>query len=328
MIPFSIAGIQMHVSASHSNVAMMKHKIEVLTSVYPWVQMVTFSELCAFGPLTHHTQEFPNPVEDDFRELARKHGIWLIPGSMFRSSGEKIYNTASVINPDGEVVGRYNKLFPFYPYETGVTPGNEFLIFDVPGVGRFGITICYDMWFPETSRTLAVEGVEVILHPTLTATIDRDIELSIVQATAATNQLYVFDINGLGDGGTGRSIICGPDGRVLHQASTGEEMIPIEIDMERVRRSRENGILRLGQPLKSFRDRKIDFTVYDKKKGTPYLDKLGPLIKPSRMNIKQITEALESNGLDEETRSGDPFVPDPEQHLSNQYVKNEQKNKQ
>ena len=108
------------------------------------------------------------------------------------------------------------------------------------------------MWFPETSRTLAVQGVEVIIHPTLTGTIDRDIELAIVQATAATNQCYVFDINGLGDGGTGRSIICGPDGRVLYQASTGEEMIPIEIDMERVHTGRENGILRLGQPLKKF----------------------------------------------------------------------------
>ena len=68
---------------------------------------------------------------------------------------------------NGEVVGRYDKIFPFYPYETGVTGGDEFLIFDVPDVGRFGITICYDMWFPETSRTLAVQGVEVILHPTL-----------------------------------------------------------------------------------------------------------------------------------------------------------------
>ena len=137
-------------------------------------------------------------------------------------------------------------MFPFYPYEVDVTGGDEFLIFDVPQVGRFGLSICYDMWFPETSRTLATNGVEVILHPTLTATIDRDIELALVQATAAINQCFVLDMNGLGDGGTGRSIICGPDGRILHQANTGEELIPIEIDMERVKRSREMGVLRLG----------------------------------------------------------------------------------
>ncbi len=294
MTPFSIAGIQMHVSAGRPNIEVMKHKIEVLTSVYPWVQMVMFSELCAFGPLTSHALPFPNAVENEFCAIAKKHGIWLIPGTMFQKKEDRIFNTASVINPEGLVIGRYDKLFPFYPYEAGVTGGNQFLIFDVPDVGRFGITICYDMWFPETSRSLAVQGVEVLLHPTLTATIDRDVELTIVQATAATNQCYVFDINGLSDGGTGRSIVCGPDGRVLYQASTGEETIPIEIDLERVLRSRENGILRLGQPLKSFRERNIDFTIYNAK-STPYLESLGPLIKPTRM--KEITEALNFNGM-------------------------------
>jgi hypothetical protein len=148
------------------------------------------------------------------------------------------------------------------------------------------------MWFPETSRTLAVNGVEVILHPTLTATIDRDIELALVQATAATNQCFIFDINGLGDGGTGRSIICGPDGRVLHQASNGEELIPIEIDMERVRRSRELGVLRLGQPLKSFRERKVNFDIYQSGVQLPYLQTLGALNKPTRFD--KITEALKA----------------------------------
>ncbi|MEQ8415458.1 MAG: carbon-nitrogen hydrolase family protein [Imperialibacter sp.] len=293
MTPFSIAGIQMHVSASYSNLPVMKHKIEVMMSVYPWVEMVVFSELAPFGPLTYHAQEFPNDSEKEFCEIAKKHGIWLVPGTMFQKKEDKIFNTASVINPQGEVVGRYNKMFPFYPYEVGVTGGDEFLIFDVPKVGRFGLTICYDMWFPETSRTLAVNGVEVILHPTLTATIDRDIELAIVQATAATNQCFIFDINGLGDGGTGRSIICGPDGRVLHQASTGEELIPIEIDIERVKRSREMGVLRLGQPLKSFRDRNVSFDIYKEGAKTPYLSTLGQLNKPTRLN--QIKEALETD---------------------------------
>jgi predicted amidohydrolase len=285
MKPFSIAGVQMNVSASHSNVPAMKHQIDVMMAVYPWVQMVVFSELCPFGPLTYNVLEFPNSIEGEFREIAKKYGIWLIPGSMFQKKDNLIFNTASVINPEGEVIGRYSKMFPFYPYEAGVTGGNEFVIFDVPEVGRFGVSICYDMWFPETSRTLAVQGVEVILHPTLTATIDRDIELSIAQATAATNQCFIFDINGLGDGGTGRSIICGPDGRVMHQASTGPELIPIEIDIERVQRSRELGVLRLGQPLKSFRDRRVNFNIYEKNKKHPYLDSLGHLIKPTRLKL-------------------------------------------
>ncbi|MEQ8624311.1 MAG: carbon-nitrogen hydrolase family protein [Vicingaceae bacterium] len=304
MKPFSIGGIQMHVSAAHSNIELMKHKIEVMTSVYPWVQMIVLSELCAYGPLLHHAKPFPNDDEKTFQELAKKHGIWLIPGSMFQKKNEQIYNTATVINPQGEIVGRYDKMFPFYPYEDGVTGGNQFLIFDVPDVGRFGVTICYDMWFPETSRTLAVNGVEVILHPTLTGTIDRDIELSLVQATAATNQCYIFDINGLGDGGTGRSIVCGPDGRVLYQASTGPELIPIEVDMERVKRSREEGLLRLGQPLKSFRDKNVVFDIYHGHTH-PYLNELGTLTKPTR--LKQIQQVMGSEVSDPATNTSKDF---------------------
>jgi predicted amidohydrolase len=304
--PFSIAGVQMPVLASVSNVPLMKHKLDVLMTVYPWVQMVMFSELCAFGPLTYFAKEFPNNTEEEFQEMARKYKIWLIPGTMFQKKDGKIYNTASVINPDGEVIGRYNKMFPFYPYEVGVEPGNEFLIFDVPEVGRFGLSICYDMWFPETSRTLAVNGVEVILHPTLTGTIDRDVELALAQATAATNQCFFFDINGLADGGTGRSIVCGPDGRVLYQASTGPELIPIEIDMERVQRSRESGVLRLGQPLKSFRDRKVHFDVYEKGHNPQYLNSLGELIKPTRM--QQITKVMQETII---PTDGDHTFPNP-----------------
>jgi predicted amidohydrolase len=216
--------------------------------------------------------------------MAKKYGIWLLPGSIFERDGDKIYNTASVINPAGEVVTRYRKMFPFYPYEVGVTAGNEFCVFEVPDVGKFGISICYDMWFPETVRTLTVMGAEVILHPTMTGTIDRDIELSIARAMATVNQCFFFDVNGLDTGGSGRSVVCGPDGRVLYQAEGNEEIIPIELDMERVQRSRELGVLRLGQPLKSFRDHIGHFSIYQKGAKNPYLDSLGPLIKPTRLD--------------------------------------------
>ncbi len=288
MQPFSIAGVQMRVNAAAPNVAAMLLKLDILMNIYPWVDMVVFSELCAYGPLTYHAQPVPGEFEQQMCAAAAKHGVWLLPGSVFERRDGLIFNTASVINPEGTVVTRYRKMFPFYPYEVGVTPGAEYCVFPVPGVGTFGVSICYDMWFPETSRTLAVMGAEVILHPTLTGTIDRDIELSIAQATAATNQCFFFDVNGLDSGGSGRSIVCGPDGRVLYQAQHNEEFFPIEIDLERVRRSREMGVLRLGQPLKSFRDHASDFSIYQPGIRHPYLDSLGPLIKPSR--LQELTE--------------------------------------
>ncbi len=278
---FSIAGVQMRVSGAHSNLPMMKYKLDVLMSIYPWVQMVMFSELCTRGPLTAFASEL-DVYDREFAEMAKKHKIWLLPGSVFERDNGKVYNTASVYNPEGHVVGRYRKMFPFYPYEEGVTGGDQFLTFDVPNVGRFGVSICYDMWFPETTRTLAAMGAEVILHPTLTNTIDREIELSIVRSSAAINQCFIFDINGLEAGGNGQSIVCGPDGRVLYQAHTSEEIIPLEVDIERVKRSRERGVLRLGQTLKSFRDRHVAFDVYQPGKQSEYLNSLGPLEKPDR----------------------------------------------
>lgn len=276
----------MKVSAVASNVEMMKLKIDITMNLYPWIEMIVFSELCAFGPLTHAAQPVPNTFEKEMQQKAKQYGIWLLPGSIFEKSEGKIYNTASVINPTGEVVTRYRKMFPFYPYETGVSPGKDYCVFDVPGVAKFGVSICYDMWFPETIRTLAAMGAEVILHPTLTGTIDREIELSIVRAMASINQCYMFDVNGLDTGGCGRSIICGPDGRVLHQSEGTEEIIPLELNIERAKRSRELGILRLGQPLKSFRDHIQSgiFDIYQPNVPTPYLDSLGPLIKPTRLD--------------------------------------------
>lgn len=283
MTPFAIAGVQLSLSATTPNLPRMQASLDAHMGLYPWVQMVVFSELAAHGPLTVHAQPLPGPTEAAFSAMAAKHGIWLVPGSIFERSGDLVYNTASVIDPLGHVVGRYRKMFPFRPYEAGVECGESFLVFDVPNVGRFGVSICYDMWFPETSRTLAAMGAEVILHPTLTNTIDRDIELSIARATAAQNQCFFFDVNGLGDGGNGRSVVVGPHGDVLHQAGTSEEWIPLEIDLDRVRRSRAVGVRNLGQPLKSFRDRRVEFTVYQRGAGgEAYLDSLGPLVKPAR----------------------------------------------
>lgn len=94
-------------------------------------------------------------------------------------------------------------------------------------------------------------------------------------------QCYIFDINGLGAGGNGQSAVIDPAGRTLHQSSVNEEMIPIEIDLDQVRRQRHKGMRTLGQPLKSFRDSAVDFSVYDPaRRDRAYLDSLGVLEKP------------------------------------------------
>jgi len=283
MTPFSIAGIQMHVAARGSNVKAMQHRIEICMAQFGWVEMIVFSELAPYGPLIPN---HPQTLDDDikaFQGMARKHKVWLIPGSMFERRDGKVYNTSVVIDPNGDIAGRYDKMFPFMPYEVNVASGDQFLVFEVPDVGRFGLSICYDMWFPETTRTLASMGAEVLLHPVLTGTTDRDVELAMARATAAQFQCYVVDINGMGAGGLGRSCFVGPGGNMLYEARGNEEIIPIEIDLDIVRRQRAQGQNGLGQVLKSFRDRAVDFDVYDETAfDHGYQQSLGPIHMPVR----------------------------------------------
>jgi hypothetical protein len=117
----------------------------------------------------------------------------------------------------------------------------------------------------------------------MTQTIDRDVDLAVAHASSAMFQTYVFDINGLGAGGNGHSAVFDPSGRVLHRADAIEQIIPIEIDLDQVRRSRRNGLRGLGQVMKSFRDRSVEFPVYDQMAfDGSYLDSLGPLSQPQR----------------------------------------------
>ncbi len=288
MTPFGIAGIQMNLQHGN-NVDAIEEKINLLMCLYPWVEMVIVSELAAHGPLDSFAETMPGITEQRFCAIAKKHNIWLIPGSFFELRNNAIFNTAPVINPQGEVIARHRKLFPFCPFEKGVEAGDEFVVFDVPDAGRFGLCICYDMWFPEVLRTLTSMGAEVILHPVLTGTNDRDIELNLARSSGATFQSYIIDINGLGVGGIGQSCIIDPAGKVVYQAGATDEFLVTELDFDSVRRQREVGLRNLGQPLKSFRDTKIDFTVYNKaQRQNDYFDSLGPLQKPNRESKKNM----------------------------------------
>ncbi len=312
MTPFAIAGIQMHVAALHSNVEAMKTRLDVLMARFPWTQMVVFSELAAFGPLHQYAQPFPNDTLRMFQAEARRHKVWLIPGSMFEKAEDgRIYNTAVVINPEGEIIRQYRKMFPFKPYEADISSGTEFCVFDVPDVGRFGLSICYDIWFPETTRQLTSQGVEVLLHPVLTGTTDREAEIAIARATAAQFQCYVIDVNGLAAGGVGRSLVVDPTATVLHQSAGQEDMFPIEVDLDMVRRQRETGLKGLGQVLKSFRDRAADFPVYDRESGTDaYLKTLGPLAIPQQGSQAGVNMADPRSAL-----GSDPQAPEPAESL-------------
>jgi predicted amidohydrolase len=190
---------------------------------FPRSLLVVYPELHLCPPATADAAErLAEPMDGPrmklLQKLAADLNIWLVPGSVFeRDTDGRIYNTAVAIAPDGDVVARYRKCFPWRPFEN-VTAGSEFVVFDIPGVTRIGVSICYDTWFPEVARHLAWMGAEVILQPTRTHTVDRAQELVLSQATAITNQVFVISINAAAPAAAGQSLIVDPEGRVLVQA--------------------------------------------------------------------------------------------------------------
>ena len=281
MSHFTIAGMQLSLPCG-DNLTTIGKEITKAKKRFPWLNMIVLSELCTYGPEKEYAQTLPSKAELFYCQLAKELDVWLIPGSDYEKSGDQVFNTTSVINNQGQVIERYRKIYPFLPYEVGVSNGSDFVVFDVPQ-GRIGVAICYDLWFPEIARALTCKGAEVLIYPTLTGTIDRKIELTMAQATAAMNQCYVLAVNGLGDYGNGQSIMAGPDGAVIHQAGINKEIFPVEIDFELVRRNRERGLHGLGQPLKSFRDNNIRYQFGDKNQRlSSELNRLGELRVPKK----------------------------------------------
>lgn len=275
---FLVTGVQMAVSLSGNNIPAMMAKVEEVMALFPGTDMIVFSELAMHGPLEKHISPDPETDIGRFQTLAAKHRVWIVPGSLYVRREGAVFNHAVVIGPDGSIAGRYDKIFPFEPFEAGVTAGSTVLAFDVPGVGRFGLSICYDIWFPEIMRALSSMGVEVLIHPTLTGTTDRAAENAIAKATAAMFQCYVFDVNGLDGGGNGRSVVTDPSGNAAYQAGQVPEIFPVMLDLGLVRQARRDGANGLGQVLKSWRDAKVDFDVYAPGHGSEYLASLGPLV--------------------------------------------------
>jgi predicted amidohydrolase len=231
---------------------------------FPQAELLVYPELYLCGlngraeERDAHMTEVAEPLDGPrmrrLRELAGDLGRWLVPGSVYeRSAAGDVYNTTVLLSPQGELTASYRKIFPWRPYEV-CRPGDRFVVADLPGRGRIGLSICYDTWFPEVSRHLAWMGAEVILAPTLTPTSDRPQELVLTQANAIANQVYVVSVNGAAPYGTGRSLIVDPEGLVRHQAGEGATVISDVLDLDAVVRVRRYGTTGLNRLWDQFGD--------------------------------------------------------------------------
>ena len=224
MRTLSIAAIQTAAVARDLDAtwAQFETQVRKVVALRPHVDLVVVPELllAAPAPMLVDDPDFderaattiPGPLTDRLGALARELDVWLVPGSLVERDGDVLYNTAVAISPAGEIVARYRKLFPWRPYEE-LQPGREFTTFEIPGVCRVGLAICYDGSFPEVARQLAWLGAEVIIQPTLTTTRDREMEVVMARANAFANQVFVVNLNGAAPSGVGRACSSTPRAR-------------------------------------------------------------------------------------------------------------------
>jgi len=206
----------------------------------------------------HHevAEPVPGPTSEWLAELARRHSMWILGGSILERDGERTFNTSLLFDRAGELVARYRKIhlfdvdlpgqpplresFTYSPGEEVVTAETEF--------GRIGLSICYDLRFPELYRMLAVHGAEIVLVPSaFTFETGKDHWDVLVRARAIENQAFVLAPAQWGTWGPadqnrrcyGNSLAVDPWGRVLARAPEGVGVTFAELDLEEVRRVRE-----------------------------------------------------------------------------------------
>jgi predicted amidohydrolase len=185
------------------------------------------------------TGENPGPTLRAWREAAEEYGVFIVGGFLERECAS-LYNSAAVVGPG--FFRRYRKTHLWDGEKLLYEAGRELPVFDTP-LGRIGVLICYDVWFPETARTMALRGADLICIPA-NAPDDwvpeeqRRGDLTMLNvhtiSHSNTNRLFVACANRVGDGYLGRSCVVDPTGGVLaFGGAERQELITADADIER-----------------------------------------------------------------------------------------------
>ena len=201
----------------------------------------------------------PGPVTEHYASLAKRHGIVLVTSLFEKRAAGLYHNTAVVFEKDGSIAGRYRKMHipddPAYYEKFYFTPGDLGFHPIQTSVGRLGVQVCWDQWYPEGARLMALQGADMLIYPTAIGfessdTPDeqarqREAWITVQRGHAVANGLPVVSVNRVGyepdpsqqTNGIqfwGSSFVAGPQGEILHQASqTEEEVTVVDIDMKR-----------------------------------------------------------------------------------------------
>jgi N-carbamoylputrescine amidase len=224
----------------------------------------------------NEAESIPGPSTEYFGALANELKVVLVLSLFEKRAAGLYHNTAVVIEKDGSIAGKYRKMHipddPAYYEKFYFTPGDLGFNPIQTSVGKLGVLVCWDQWYPEAARLMAMAGAELLIYPTAIGWESTDVEaekqrqteawVTVQRGHAVANGLHVLSCNRVGyepdpSGVTngiqfwGNSFVAGPQGEFLVKASnTNEENIIVDIDLQRS----EN--VRRWWPF--FRDRRID----------------------------------------------------------------------
>ena len=209
-------------------------------------------------------EPIPGPSTDIYGRLAKELGIVLVTSLFERRAAGLYHNTAVVFEKDGTIAGKYRKMHipddPAYYEKFYFTPGDlGFRPIDT-SVGRLGVLVCWDQWYPEAARLMALHGAELLIYPTAIGYESSDAPeeqqrqrmawQTVMRGHAVANGLPVVAVNRVGHEEDpsqqtngiqfwGTSFVCGPQGEIHYEASTDEEeSIIVSIDIERAEQVR------------------------------------------------------------------------------------------
>ncbi len=218
----------------------------------------------------------PGPSTEFYSDLAKRYGIVLVTSLFERRTTGLYHNTAVVFDSNGEIAGKYRKMHipddPGFYEKFYFTPGDLGFEPIQTSLGKLGVLVCWDQWYPEAARIMALKGAEMLIYPTAIGWDLNDAEeeqsrqlnawITVQRGHAVANGLPVVAVNrvGLEENPAGRtsgikfwgnSFVAGPQGEILAQAGNDkEENIVVEVDLER------SETVRRWWPF--LRDRRID----------------------------------------------------------------------
>jgi agmatine deiminase len=250
----TIGLIQMSVDKDRE-LMQQKARAQVVEAAKAGAQIICLPELYRTSYFPRHigtdtlqyAETIPGGSTDLFSGIAKEHGVVIILPLYEKAPDGRFYNSAVVISPDGTTGTPYHKVhIPQDPgfFEKGYFyPGDSYRVVSTP-FGRIGILICYDQWFPEAARCVALEGAEIIFYPTAIGHPTGDVPSEgnwqdawelIQRSHAVANSVHVAAVNRVGtEGGCrffGGSFACDAFGKILAKAGNNEEILLVRMDL-------------------------------------------------------------------------------------------------